>query len=307
MGEKLLATKVDYKLNNGNTMPAFGLGTAYPPKPEDMHLVKESVIAAVKAGYRMIDTAYLYGTQKAIGEALQELYKEGVVKREDLFITTKVWPNFWNKVDDSINTSLKDLQTDYVDLALQHWPLCYPMITDSETGYLVMTPKNDKGQTLTVKDADYLTTYRQLEKIYLDESDKRIRNIGVSNFKPQCIDDVLNDKSIKTVPAVNQVELNPENPQLELLALCKSKGIAVTAYSPYGSIGGPILKTPLVKELAEQLEISVNDVLISYLLTKGIIAIPRSWNPERAGSTIYYKILPADVIDKLDGMNKIPN
>ena len=89
MGEKLLATKVDYKLNNGNSMPAFGLGTAYPPKPEDMHLVKESVIAAVKAGYRMIDTAYLYGTQKAIGEALQELYKDGVVKREDLFITQR--------------------------------------------------------------------------------------------------------------------------------------------------------------------------------------------------------------------------
>ncbi|KAL6940751.1 hypothetical protein ACO0QE_004667 [Hanseniaspora vineae] len=300
MSEKLNATKVDYKLNNGRTMPALGFGTFCAP--EDQSIVKDCVIAAVKAGYRHIDTAYLYQDEKAIGDALQELFKEGVVKREDLFITTKVWPNFWDKVEESFSTSLKNLQLEYVDLVLQHWPLCYPKITDNETGYIVFTPKDDQGNIIEEKDASYLETYKQLEKIYLDKNDHRIKSIGVSNYTVDNLKDLFRDPTIQTTPSVNQIAIHPGKPQNEIVDYCQEKGIVVTGYTPYGSQGGPALKLPLIKELSEKLDLSVNEVVISYFINRDLVIIPRTWKTERIPQSLHYKKLPKEIIEQISNV-----
>ncbi|KAL6937457.1 hypothetical protein ACO0RG_003964 [Hanseniaspora osmophila] len=302
MSEKLLATKVDFKLNNGKLMPAFGLGTANPK--ERILETKEAVKTAVKAGYRMIDTAAFYGTEETIGEALQELFKEGVVKREELFITTKVWPNRWDEVEESLELSLKKLQLDYVDLLLQHWPLCFPRITNPKTGDLIGKPKDEKGKPVYEHEGNYLETYKQMERIYLNEHDHKVRSIGVCNYSIDYLENLFDDPTIRTVPSVNQVELNPQNPQVELVKFCQSRGILMTGYSPLGSSGAPILKLSLIKELSEKLDLTTNEVVHSYLISKGIVVIPRSLNGERIKSNIYYKKLSKEQIDLIDNIGK---
>ncbi|CAL9732613.1 D-arabinose dehydrogenase [NAD(P)+] heavy chain [Monosporozyma unispora] len=295
-------TEITFKLNNGVQIPALGLGTASPR--ERAQETKQAVKAAIKAGYRHIDTAWFYRTEPIIGEALKELLENGDIKREDIFVTSKVWPSNWNHVSESLDQSLHDLGLEYVDLYLQHWPLCFQRIEDDKDGIhgIKGIPLEKESKALFEEGADWIKTYKQLEKIYLDPKDKRVRSIGVSNFPVEYLQRVLKDCEVK--PALNQVEIHPQLPQLELKKFCAEQNILLTAYSPMGSSGAPVIKLPLVKELSEKYKVTVNDIIISYHIRKGTVVIPRSLNPVRIAGCIEFAPLTEEEINKLDDIGK---
>lgn len=293
------ATEIYFNLNTGAKIPSLGLGTVNPP--EKMPQTKDAVKHAVKNGYRLIDTAWMYGSEPYIGEALQELFEEGVVKREDLFITTKVWPCHYNTVEQSLQESLKQLKLDYVDLLLQHWPLCFVKQYD-EHGELKSHPVDPKsGDIVLDEKGDYLTTWKQLEKVYKDGSG-RVRNIGVSNYPVEYLERLLKESEV--VPVLNQVELHPLLPQEELSEYCNSHGILMESFSPLGSSGTPHLEHPLVKELSKKYGCEPGSVLLNYHVRKGNVVVPRSLNHGRIIKNADFVALSKDDLDKLSGLGR---
>ncbi|ODV85572.1 hypothetical protein CANARDRAFT_23100 [[Candida] arabinofermentans NRRL YB-2248] len=266
-------------LNTGASIPLVAYGTYFETDAEAK--CKVGLKAALKdAGYIHIDTARHYGTEAAIGEVLKELFAEGVLKREDLFITTKVWPTSWDDVEGSLNGSLKDLGVDYVDLLLQHWPLCFT--------------KDSKP----VEGADHLDTYKQMMDIYRNGGGK-VKAIGVSNYSNPYLERLLQLPDV-VVPAVDQLEVHPLLSQVEVMNFCKEKGILVEAFSPFGGGGAPVLKIPAIVELADKYEVSPADICVNYHVQSGRIALPRSENAERIKKGYKNVKLTKEDIEKLD-------
>lgn len=290
-----LATEVLQKLNNGRTIPALGLGTVPPEDPSE---VKDQVVTAVKAGYRHIDTAWYYGTEKYIGQALKELFDEGIVKREDLFITTKVWPSYYHSPEKSLDTSLSDLGVDYVDLFLQHWPIC---LHGDENG-LPAVPRDDQGNLIydddPVTGTKFIEVYQSIEKI-LDNTSK-VRSIGVSNYSIEKLAKLL--PVVKHIPTVNQIEYHPQLPQQDLIEFAALNGIHIEAYSPNGSSGAPVLKLPLIKDLASKYNVTENEVAQAYHILQGRSVLPRSSNLERIKTIVR---LPQLTLEELDALYKV--
>ncbi|ODV93487.1 hypothetical protein PACTADRAFT_46841 [Pachysolen tannophilus NRRL Y-2460] len=277
MSPKLL-TDVYYTLNDGKKVPAFGLGT-YNEDESQHHKITQAVITAIEEGVRHIDTAWYYETEPYIGKALKDVFDRGIVKREDLFITTKVWPSMHDKVEKSLDRSLEQLGVDYVDLFLQHWPLCFESGPD---GYPA-TPVDDAGEIILAEKADYLDTYRQMEEIYHKTS--KIKSLGVANFPVRKLKQLL--KTCKVKPVNNQIECHPEFPQTELGDFCAENDIIVTAYSPLGGggNGAPLIKNKRAAALTEKYkDYNINEILYSYHIQSGRIVIPKSLNPKRIQS-----------------------
>jgi D-arabinose 1-dehydrogenase len=292
------ASEATTKLNSGDSIPLLGFGTVLSGEPGPF---KEALKAALLvANYRHIDTAWYYGTEPYIGEVLEEVFDLGKVKREEVFITTKVWPCYWNDPENSFNTSLKDLQLDYVDLLLQHWPICFQKV-ESEDGTRVPVPKDQFGNILFDKDGDYLIMYRKLLKI---KDSGKAKNIGVSNYTIEMLERVIKETGV--TPATNQVEMHPHLPQLDLYKYCKEKGIVVEAYSPLGSSGAPNLKIPLVQDLAKKYNVGPADIIVNYLIAKDIVALPRSSNVERVKKgypLLDFKREDVEALDKFGSEN----
>lgn len=262
------------KLNDGNEVPIFGLGTWKSPP----NAVKNAVIDAVKAGYRHIDCAFVYGNENEVGDALSELFKEGVVKREDLFITSKLWNSFHseNLVKPAIKETLKLLKLDFLDLYLIHWPFAY---AEGQGNF----PTDDDNKVKTI-DVDYVETWKGMEKI---KKEGLTKSIGVSNFNHEQINRIL--ASCEIPPAMNQVECHPYLAQDKLIEFCKSKNIAVTAYSPLGSPDRPwankgdpaLMEDPKLLRIAGKYGKSIAQVLIRYQIDRGVVVIPKSVTKQR--------------------------
>lgn len=270
-----LATESTITLNDGTEMPALGLGTLPSEDPAD---VRNQVVAAVKAGYRHIDTAWYYGTEPYVGEAIKLLEEEGICSRKDLFITTKVWPSLHHNPGRSIDKSLKDLQTDYVDLVLQHWPVCL----HGDANGMPPEPKDEKGNLIydddPVDGTGYIKFYNKIEDYKFDT--EKVRNVGVSNYSIPKLRELLKNRK-RYIPVVNQIEYHPQLPQQDLVEFCETHGIRVEAYSPVGGTGAPVLRLPLVKELAEKYDVSTNEICNAYHILQGRSVLPRSSNLAR--------------------------
>lgn len=232
-------------LNNAITMPQIGLGVW---QAQDGDEVVAAVTTALNTGYRLIDTAAVYGNEAGVGQAIAL----SGVPRNEIFVTTKVWngDQGYNSTLDAFDASLKRLGLDFIDLYLIHWP----------------APALDK----------YIETWRAMEKLY---KDGRVRAIGVSNFTPAHLEKLLRVATV--VPAVNQIELHPQYPQHETRAFCDEHGIAIESYSPLGSSKGPLLNNSLLAEIGQKYSKSPAQVMIRWHVQQGLIAIPKSVTPER--------------------------
>lgn len=254
------------KLNNGVEMPWFGLGVW---QVEDGDEAKNSVNAAIKAGYIGIDTAAAYKNEKSVGEAI----RESGANRDDLFITSKVWngDQGYEETLAAFEATMEKLGLDVLDLYLIHWPV--------------------KGK--------YKDTWRAMEKLY---KDGRIRAIGVSNFQPHHLDDLLADAEV--VPAVNQVEFHPLLTQSELLDYCAKKGIQVEAWSPLAR--GLLFDNEAVTSLGEKYGKSPAQILLRWVLDKGVVVLTRSVKESRIvenADLFDFTLTPEDVT-ALEALNK---
>ena len=229
------------KLNNGIEMPILGYGV-YQVSKEDC---KASVLAALKAGYRHIDTAQSYFNEEEVGEAI----KECNIKREDLFITTKVWIDNYGegKTYNSVIESMKKLNVKYLDLILLHQPL-----------------------------ADYYGAYRDLEKLYKEDL---VKAIGVSNFYPDRLIDLCLFAQIK--PMVNQIEVNVFNQQIEAQKWADKYGVVLEAWAPFAEGRNNMFNNPVLHEIAIKHNKTVAQVILRWLYQRNIVSLAKSIHKER--------------------------
>jgi len=270
-------TSLKYKLNTGDEIPAVGLGT-WQSKPNE---VRNAVAAAIKAGYRHIDTAFAYGNEHEVGQGI----KDSGVPREEIWITTKL-DNPWHKrVEEAISTSLKNLGVDYVDLYLVHWP--------SSTDPADPTLKTHHD------DWDFIDTWKEMEKL---PASGRVRNIGISNFGIKNLEKLL--PTVKIVPAVNQIELHPNCPSPKLVKYNAEKGIHSTAYSCLGSTDSPLVKDATLAAIAKKHGKSIQQILLVWGLQHGFSVIPKSVTESRIISNFDINgiVLPEEDIKALDSL-----
>lgn len=227
------------KLNNGIRMPMLGFGTFLLGG----EVCEDAVAAAIDAGYRLIDTAEAYGNEAAVGNGIA---KSGI-DRKELFLVTKVNYKSYENARAAVEQSLKNLQTDYIDLLLLHWPF-----------------------------ANYYAAWRELEKLY---AEGKIRAIGVSNFEPAQLMDLIAYN--KVVPAVDQIETNLYCQRAEERRWLDKKAVAHMAYAPLGQGNrNEMYAEPAVCALAGKYHKTAAQVLLRFLTQKGVIVIPRSTKPE---------------------------
>ncbi len=257
------------RLNNGVDIPQVGLGVWQANEGAE---VEGAVRAALEVGYRLIDTAAIYGNEVGVGKAI----KASGVPREEIFVTTKLW-NAHHAYDAALRAfdeSLRKLDCGYIDLYLIHWPL--PM------------------------EGKFTQAWQALEELY---ANKQVRAIGVSNFKPHHLAELLNRAT--TVPAVNQIELHPLFQQRETRAYCAEHAIAVESYSPLMQ-GGEALEHPVITQLAEQYGKTPAQVILRWHVQSGLIVIPKSVNPHRIQENIAlfdFELAPDDM-QQIAGMDR---
>ncbi|MDT0554989.1 aldo/keto reductase [Patiriisocius hiemis] len=266
------------KFENNDTMHAIGLGT-WKAKGNEL---KKAIKSALNTGVRHIDTAAIYGNEEEIGEVLAEVFKEGTIKREDVFITSKLWNDAHREshVIPALQDSLKKLQLDYLDLYLIHWPVAFkPGVSFPST----------PSDYLSLEEVPIEETWKQLE---IAKENGFTRHIGVSNFSKEKLKDLL--EKAKHKPEMNQVEMHPLLQQNELVSFCKQENIFLTAYSPLGSGDRSnemkaedepsLMEIDSIREIAKKHDATPAQVLINWHANRGTAVIPKSTTPSHIES-----------------------
>lgn len=249
-GMKIITSPGDtQRLNNGLPMPGIGYGTYLAP---DDASGARSILDALEAGYRLIDTANVYGNEQTVGRAV----RESSIPREEIFITSKVWntDQGYETTLNAFEASLNRLQTDYLDLYLIHWPIP----AGHEKDYRTLNRE----------------TWNAMEKLYRDG---RVKAIGVSNFLPRHLEALMEQSDI--VPMVNQLEINPRYHQAETVVFCREHGILVESWGPLGR--GRVLQEPILCRMADKHQKSVAQICLRWELQLGIVPLPKSVHADR--------------------------
>ncbi|CAN0200758.1 unnamed protein product [Scytosiphon promiscuus] len=260
-------------LSDGVKMPRFGLGTWRSATGE----VDAAVQCALKAGYTHVDCAWCYGNQTEVGAALAAAFKDKVITREKLFITTKLWNTFHRPalLRKNLDTCLKDLGLPFVDHVQLHYSFAMVPVDDEK----VLVPRHENGDAHLDTEVDLKQTWKAMEGFV---EDGLAKSIGVSNFTKEELAYIMEDAKI--MPSVLQVEIHPYLNNVELIEWCKEKGIHITAYAPLGNVNqefASCLDDPVIGEIAKKLDKSPAQVIIRWHLQRGVTVIPKSVTPAR--------------------------
>ncbi|XP_069822809.1 aldo-keto reductase family 1 member C1-like [Dendropsophus ebraccatus] len=302
-----MALKPDsyFVLNDGHKIPVIGFGT-YAPEPYTKEQAEESVKVAIEVGYRHLDGAFMYGNEVEVGKGINSKIADGTVKREDIFYTGKLWNNNHSpeRVRPALEHSLKDLQLDYMDLFIIHCPV------DFQPGDNPF-PKNENGKDI-FHNTDIRDTWKAME---VCKDAGLVRSIGVSNFNRRQLELILNMPGLKYKPACNQVECHIYLNQSKLLEFCKSHDIVLVAYGVLGTSRAEgwydqdsprVLEDPVLNTVAKKLDRSPAQVTMRYLMQRGIVALAKSFSPERIKQNfqVFDFELSDEDVKTLDGVNK---
>src|SRR6516164_486164 len=278
-------------LNSGSgALPALGFGTLIP----DPVATRAATKSALEAGFRLLDASERYRNEKEVGEAMQEVFRAGKIKREEVFIATKLWNNNHRpeRIKPAFEASLKRLQLDYVDLYLIHTPFAFQPGDDQD-------PRDGNGEVIYDKEVTLLDTWRALERL-VDEG--RCKAIGLSDVNLAKTKEIFDAARIN--PAVVHVESHPYLPQWELLDYCRENGIVLQAFAALGHSSKPrLLEDPVITAIAKRVNKTPAQVLLAWAIQRGTALLTTSKTPSRIKENFEVSTLPEEAVREIsDGI-----
>ena len=272
--------------NGSGAIPALGFGTLIP----DPIATKNATKAALEAGFRALDTAERYRTEKEVGEAIKEVVKAGKIKRENVFVATKLWNTNHRpeRVKPAFEASLKKLQLDYVDLYLIHTPFAFQP-GDAQD------PRDANGNVIYDTGVKLLDTWRALEELV---AEGKCKAIGLSDIGLEKVKEIYDAATIK--PAVVHVESHPYLPEWELLDYCRKNGIVLQAFAPLGHSSEPnLLADPVITAIANRVGKTPAQVVLAWAIQRGTALLTTSKTPSRIKENFDVCILPEDAMREI--------
>jgi diketogulonate reductase-like aldo/keto reductase len=283
--DNLRDTKI--ALNNGSgAIPALGFGTLIP----DPVATRTATKAALEAGFRLLDASERYRNEKEVGEALQEVFRAGEIKREDVFIATKLWNTNHRpeRVKPAFDASLRRLQIDYVDLYLIHTPFAFRPGEEQD-------PRDAEGHMIYDKGVTLLDTWRALEGLV---AEGRCKAIGLSDVGLDQTKEIFKAGRIK--PAVVHVESHPYLPEWDLLDFCRRNGIVLQAFAALGHSSEPnLLEDPVITAIAKRVDKTPAQVLLAWAIQRGTALLTTSKTPSRIKENFEISTLPRDAMREI--------
>ena len=273
-----------------SAMPALGFGTLIP----DPVRTKQATIAALEAGFRHLDCSERYRNESAVGEAMREVFDAGKIRREDVFVTTKLWNNNHRpeRVLPAFEASLRRLQIDYVDCYLIHTPFAFQPGDEQD-------PRDEHGRVIYDTDSTLADTWRAMERLV---EDGRCRSIGLSDIGLEQLKEIVAIARIK--PAVVQVESHPYLPEWELLEFCRQQGIVVLAFAALGHGMEPrVTEDPVITAVALRVDKSPAQVALAWAVQRGTALLTTSTSPHHIRENFDISTLPDDAMRQMrDGI-----
>jgi diketogulonate reductase-like aldo/keto reductase len=274
-------------LNNGSgAIPAVGFGTLIP----DPVATKQATKAALEAGFRHFDCAERYRNEEAIGEAMQEVFKAGLIRREDVFVTTKLWNTNHRpeRVKPAFDGSRRRLQIDIVDCYIIHTPFAFQPGDEQD-------PRDEHGQVIYDSGVTLIDTWRALERLV---DDGQCKSIGLSDVNLEKLREVVAVARIK--PAVVQVESHPYLPEWELLDFCREHGIVLLAFAALGHATDPkLLDDPVITGIAQRIHKTPAQVALAWAVQRGTAFLTTSTKPHNIRANIEISALPEEAMGEI--------
>ena len=272
--------------HGSGSMPAVGFGTLIP----DPVVTKQATMSALEVGFRHFDCAERYRNEDAVGDAMQDVFKAGTIRREDVFVTTKLWNTNHRpeRVKPAFEASLRRLRVDYADCYLIHTPFAFQPGDEQD-------PRDEQGQVIYDRGVTLIETWQALERL-VDEG--RCKAIGLSDVSLEKVREIVAAARIK--PAVVQVEAHPYLPEWELLDFCREQGIVLLAFAALGHSMTPrMLDDPAIVGIAQRLHKTPAQVALAWAVQRGTALLTTSIKPDHIAANFDISALPEDAMREM--------